>query len=67
MLTASKVLLIIAGLLLIMDAVMMAARVPNPLFGWPLPCPVTLVVLGLGILLFALGSKAFSGGKDINK
>jgi len=59
MLTASKVLLIIAGLLLMLDAVLMAARIPNPLFGWPLPCPVTLVALGLGILLFALGSKSF--------
>ncbi len=59
MLTASKILLIIGGLLLILDAFMMAARIPNPLFGWPLPCPVTMVVLGLGILLFALGSKAF--------
>jgi len=59
MLTASKILLIIAGLLLMLDAVMMAARIPNPLFGWPLPCPVTMVALGVGILLFALGSKAF--------
>jgi hypothetical protein len=55
----SKVLLIIAGLLLMLDAVLMATRTPNPLFGWPLPCPITLVVLGLGIILFALGSKAF--------
>jgi hypothetical protein len=59
MLTASKILLIIGGLLLILDAVMMVARIPNPLFGWSLPCPVTMVLLGLGILLFALGSKAF--------
>lgn len=59
MLTASKVLLIIAGFLLIVDAVLMATGKPNPLFGWPLPCPITLVVLGLGILLFGFGSKAF--------
>jgi len=59
MLTASKVLLIFAGLLLIFDAVLMATRIPNPLFGWPLPCPITMVVLGLGILLFSFGSKAF--------
>jgi hypothetical protein len=60
MLKAAKVLLIIAGLLLILDAVLMAARIPNPLFGWPLPCPVTLCVLGLGILLFTFGSRAFN-------
>jgi len=33
--------------------------IPNPLFGWPLPCPVTLALLGSGLLLFALKSKAF--------
>ena len=59
MLTASRVLLIMAGLLLLFDAVLMATRIPNPLFGWPLPCPITMVVLGLGILLFSFGSKAF--------
>ena len=59
MLTASKGVLIIAGLLLMLDAVLMATHTPNPLFGWPLPCPLTLVVLGVGVLLFALGSRAF--------
>jgi len=57
MFKAGKILLIIAGFLLILDAVLMAARIPNPLFGWPLPCPVTLVSLGLGILLTAFGSR----------
>jgi hypothetical protein len=37
----------------------MFARLPNPLFGLPLPCPVTLVILSVGLLLFAIGSKAF--------
>ena len=59
MLATSKILLIIAGILLIVDAILMVARIPNPLLGWPLPCPVTLVVLALGIILFAFGSKAF--------
>ena len=57
MLTASKWLLIIAGALLILDSLFMFAGKPNPLFGWPLPCPVTLLVLGAGILLFGIGSK----------
>ncbi len=57
MLKTGKILLIIAGILLIVDAVMMALRIPNPLMGWPLPCPVTLTILGLGILLTAFGSK----------
>lgn len=59
MLKVSRVLLIVAALLLVYDAWLMATGRPNPLFGWPLPCPITLTVLGLGILLLALGSKAF--------
>ncbi len=56
MLLASQILLIIAGVLLIIDASLMFARRPNPFFGWPLPCPVTLVALGLGIILFSIAS-----------
>lgn len=59
MLIISKWLLIIAGALLIYDSILMFAGKPNPLFGWPLPCPVTLILLGAGILLFGFGSKAF--------
>jgi len=59
MLTASKWLLIVGSALLIIDAILMFARIPNPLFGLPLPCPVTLAILGVGLLLFAIGSKAF--------
>lgn len=59
MLTVSKWLLIIAGALLICDAILMFAGKPNPLFGWPLPCPVSLLLLGAGLLLFGIGSKAF--------
>jgi hypothetical protein len=59
MLTASKWLLILAGALLILDSIFIFAGKPNPLFGWPLPCPLTLLLLGAGILLFGIGSKAF--------
>ncbi|MBN1152250.1 MAG: hypothetical protein JXA58_03480 [Dehalococcoidia bacterium] len=59
MLTASKVLLACAGVLLIVDAVLMATGTTNPLLGLPLPCPMTLAVLGIGIVLFVLGSHAF--------
>jgi len=45
-------------ILLILDAFLMAARIPNPLFGWPLPCPVALAALGLGILLTVFGSQS---------
>jgi len=33
MLKAAKILLILAGILLIVDAVLMALRLPNPLLG----------------------------------
>ena len=56
MLIASKVLLIIAGILLVIDAILIVAG--NP-FGWPLPHPITLTILGVGIILFVFGSKAF--------
>jgi len=59
MLTASKWLLIIGGALLILDSIGIFAGIPNPFFGWPLPCQVTLLLLGAGILLFGIGSKAF--------
>jgi hypothetical protein len=55
----SKWLLIVAGALLILDSIMIVSGIPNPLFGWPLPCPVTLLLLGAGILLFGIGSKSF--------
>jgi hypothetical protein len=59
MLTASRWLLIIGSASLLVDSILMFARIPNPLFGLPLPCPVTLTLLGVGLLLFAIGSKAF--------
>ena len=54
MLLASQILLIIASLMLVADAVMMATHRPNPVKGWPLPCPVTLVFLGIGLLIFSI-------------
>jgi len=59
MLTASKWILTIAGVLLVIDSILMFAAIPNPLFGWPLPCPVTLILLGAGIILFVISSKSF--------
>ena len=56
MLLTAQILLIIAGIMLIVDAAFMFARRPNPLGGLPLPCPVTLVILGLGVLLFSIAS-----------
>jgi hypothetical protein len=59
MLTISKWFLIVAGVLLIYESLLIFTGTPNPVSGWPLPCPVTLLLLGVGILLFGIGSKAF--------
>lgn len=59
MLTASKWILILAGIWLIIDSILIIVGIPNPLFGWPLPCPVTFILLGAGIILFAISSRAF--------
>jgi hypothetical protein len=56
MLLASQILLIIAGALLLYDAVLMFTHRPNPLKGMPLPCPVTLAVLGVGVILFSIAT-----------
>ncbi len=57
MLLASLIILIIAGVLLIGDGVLMAAKKSNPIKkGWPLPCPITMVLLGAGIILFSIAS-----------
>jgi len=56
MLLAAQIFLILAGVLLIVDASLMFARRPNPLKGWPLPCPITLVLLGLGVILLSIAS-----------
>jgi hypothetical protein len=59
MLKTSKILLIVAGILLVLDAILIVAGIPNPLFGWPLPCPMTYVILGVGLIFFGFGSGAF--------
>ena len=56
MLLASQILLIIAGLSLLLDATLMITHRPNPIKGWPLPCPLTLIALGLGIILLSIAS-----------
>ena len=55
MLTISRILLIIAGVLLILDAIAMFAGIPNPL-GYSIPCPITLLILGVGILIFSIAN-----------
>ena len=56
MLLASQIILILAGISLIADALLVYTRKPNPFKGYPLPCPNTLVLLGLGVILFSIAS-----------
>lgn len=58
MLMVSKVLLVVAGVLLVMDAILLATGTPNLIPSWPLPCPLTLAALGLVIILFVFSSRA---------
>ena len=59
MLKAAKWLVIFGSGWLVFDAILIILALPNPLFGWPRPCPVTLALLGSGLLLFGLKSDAF--------
>ncbi len=52
----SNILLTLSGLLLIYDAYLMANDKPNPI-GLPLPCPITISMLGAGTVLSVLSQK----------
>ena len=54
MLLAAQIILIISGVLLILNAFYMATGRPNPIKGWPLPCPVVLTLLGVGVILLSV-------------
>ncbi len=56
MLLTSLIILIAAGVALLLDATLMITHRPNPIKGWPLPCPITLILLGLGVILFSIAS-----------
>ncbi|MEJ2739837.1 MAG: hypothetical protein P8105_08445 [Dehalococcoidia bacterium] len=54
MLLASYILLMIAAVLLVYDAILMLTGRPNPMKVLSLPCPVTLSALGFGLLLLSI-------------
>ena len=56
MLLAAQILLIIAGALLLYDVFLIVTHRPNPIKGWPLPCPITLATLGVGVILLSIAS-----------
>ena len=54
MLFASQIILIIAGILLLADVFFMVTHRPNPVKTWPLPCPMSLLFLAIGIILLSV-------------
>jgi hypothetical protein len=54
MLLASQIILIIAGALLLFDVFLIITHRPNPVKSWPLPCPMTLLFLGIGVILLSV-------------
>jgi len=54
MVTAAYIFLLIAGVLALYDVFLMVTHRPNPVKGWPLPCPMTMLTLGIGLILLAI-------------
>jgi len=54
MFTAACIFLLIAGVLALYDVFLMITHRPNPVKGWPLPCPMTMLFLGIGLILLAI-------------
>ena len=54
MYTAASIFLLIAGILALYDVFLMITHRPNPVKGWPLPCPMTMLFLGIGLILLAI-------------
>jgi hypothetical protein len=54
MLRASEIFLLIAGVLALYDVFLMVTHRPNPVKSWPLPCPMTMLFLGIGLILFSI-------------
>ena len=52
--TASYIFLLIAGVLALFDVYLMITHRPNPVKNWPLPCPMTLLFLGIGLILCSI-------------
>lgn len=56
MIKIAKICFVVSGILLIVDSTLMILNKPNPL-GLPLPCPITLIILGIGLILFSVSKK----------
>ena len=54
MLLTSQIILIIAGLLALFDVFLMITHRPNPVKAWPIPCPMTMLFLGVGLILLSI-------------
>jgi hypothetical protein len=52
--TAAYIFLLIAGFLALFDVYLMITKRPNPVKDWPLPCPMTLLFLGIGLIILSI-------------
>ena len=53
----NRIIFVLAGCSWVVDAVILVSRKPYPLFGWPLPNPVSYLLLATGILLLTLNHR----------
>lgn len=56
MYTAANIFFLIAGILALYDVFLMITHRPNPVKSWPLPCPMTLLALGIGLIISSINS-----------
>ena len=54
MYTTACVFLLIAGLLALFDVYLMITKKPNPVKDWPVPCPMTFLFLGIGLIILSI-------------
>ena len=54
--TVANIFLLIAGILALYDVYLMITHKPNPIKNWPVPCPLTFLFLGIGLILCSIAS-----------
>ena len=54
--TVANIFLLIAGILALFDVYLMITKRPNPVKNWPVPCPMTFLFLGIGLILCSINS-----------
>lgn len=53
----TRILFLLSGIALLCDSILLLLEKSHPIPGWPLPCPITFLLLSLGLISFAVESK----------